>query len=140
MLPIPLNPRATLWVIGLFIVEVLIALYVHDWLIRPYGGDVLAALLVYVAFRVITQRTSSTRLAIAAFATGACLEIFQACQLPERLGLTHNAILRVAVGTTFQWGDLIAYAIGASMAWFIDEKTSFIRRRLRGIRQTYPDR
>ena len=138
MLPIPLNPRATLWVIGLFIVEVLIALYVHDWLIRPYGGDVLAALLVYVAFRVITQRTSSTRLAIAAFATGACLEIFQACQLPERLGLTHNAILRVAVGTTFQWGDFLSYAIGASMGWFIDEKTSFIRLKLR--RQTYPDR
>ena len=135
MLPIPLNPRATLWVIGLFIVEVLIALYVRDWLIRPYGGDVLAALLVYVAFRVVIQRTSSTRLAIAAFATGAFLEIFQACQLPERLGLTHNAVLRIVVGTTFQWGDFLSYAIGASMGWFIDEKTSFIRLKLR--RQTY---
>jgi len=121
------NPKATLWVLGIFIVEVLIALYVHDWLIRPYGGDVLAALLVYVGFRVFIHRTSSLRLAIAAFATGACLEIFQACQLPERLGLTHNAILRVAIGTTFQWGDLLAYAMGAALGRLLDEKTHWIR-------------
>jgi hypothetical protein len=122
-----LNPRATTWVLGLFVVEVLIALYVHDWLIRPYGGDVLAALFVYVCLRAVIHRTSSLRLAVAAFTTGACLEVFQACALPARLGLTHNPILRVAIGTTFQWGDLVAYAMGAALGWFIDERTGWIR-------------
>jgi len=46
MLPHSINRKAALWVLGLFIVEVVIALYVHDGLIRPSGGDVLAALLV----------------------------------------------------------------------------------------------
>jgi len=122
-----INPKAALWVIGLFVIEVLIALIMHDPVVRPYGGDVLAALLVYVAFRVVLQRTLSARLAIAAFTVGTCVEVFQALQLPERLGFTHNAILRVVVGTTFQWGDLLAYAMGASIGWFIDEKTSWIR-------------
>jgi hypothetical protein len=121
------NFKATAWCLGLFGVEVLIALYVHDWLIRPYGGDVLAALLVYVGLRVFMQRASSSRLAAVAFATGAALEVFQACQLPVRLGLTQNAILRIAIGTTFQWGDLLAYAIGSASGWFIDEKTRWIR-------------
>jgi len=122
MLPHSINRKAALWVLGLFIVEVVIALYVHDGLIRPSGGDVLAA-----AFRVVIRRASSLRLAIAAFGIGACVEIFQALQLPERLGLTHYAVLRVLVGTTFQWGDLLAYAIGASAGYLIDEKTAWIR-------------
>jgi hypothetical protein len=122
-----LNSKAALWVLGLFVVEVLIALHVRDRLIRPYGGDVLAALFVYVCFRVFIQRTSSLRLAVAAFTTGACVEVSQACQLPARLGLTHNAILRVVLGSTFQWGDLVAYALGAALGWLIDEKTRWIR-------------
>jgi hypothetical protein len=131
-----LNLRATAWVLGLFGVEVLIALYVHDWLIRPYGGDVLAALFVYVCLRAVIDRTSSLRLALAAFTTGACVEVFQACELPVRLGLTHNPILRVAIGTTFQWGDLVAYAIGAVLSWLIDEKTEWIRSAMRRDRAT----
>jgi len=127
MLPHSINRKAALWVLGLFIVEVVIALYVHDGLIRPSGGDVLAALLVYVAFRVVIRRASSLRLALAAFSVGACVEIFQGLQLPERLGLTHYAVLRVVVGTTFQWGDLLAYAMGASAGYLIDEKTAWIR-------------
>ncbi len=31
-----------------FIIEVLIALYMHDAFIRPYGGDILAVILVYL--------------------------------------------------------------------------------------------
>jgi hypothetical protein len=122
-----LNPKATLWVVGLFIVEVLIACYMHDRWVRPYGGDVLAAVLVYVGLRVFSRRASSLRLAIAAFITGACVEVLQACNLPVRLGLTHYTVLRVAIGTTFQWGDLLAYAMGATLAWWLDEKTHLIR-------------
>lgn len=122
-----LNPKAALWVGALFIVEVVIALYVHDRWVRPYGGDVLAALFVYVGLRVFMRRSSSVRLAFAAFLTGAAVEIFQACNLPARLCLSHHPLLRVAIGTTFQWGDLVAYAIGATMGWILDEKTRAIR-------------
>jgi nitric oxide reductase large subunit len=33
--------------IVLFIIEVLIGVYMHDAIIRPYGGDVLIGILIY---------------------------------------------------------------------------------------------
>ena len=35
------------WTIVLFFVEVLIALFVHDGIIRPFLGDVLVVILIY---------------------------------------------------------------------------------------------
>ncbi len=122
-----INGKAAAWFAALFVVEVLIAIYVHDRWLRPYGGDVLAALFVYVGLRVFSRRASSLRLAVTSFVTGACVEVFQACNLPVRLGLTQYTILRVAIGTTFQWGDLLAYAMGATLGWILDEKTHSIR-------------
>ena len=37
-----------------FLIEVAIALWVHDDLIRPHGGDALAVVLVYLGLRAIT--------------------------------------------------------------------------------------
>ncbi len=35
----------------LFLIEVLIALYIHDTIIRPYVGDVLVVILIYCFVR-----------------------------------------------------------------------------------------
>ena len=41
------NPRYFLFTLILFVVEVLIAIYAHDPIIRPYVGDVLVVMLIY---------------------------------------------------------------------------------------------
>ncbi len=41
------NIRYFLLFIALLIIEILIALYVHDEIVRPYIGDVLVSILVY---------------------------------------------------------------------------------------------
>ena len=39
-----------------FIIELIIALYVHDRIIRPYIGDMLVVVLVYCFVRVFVPR------------------------------------------------------------------------------------
>ena len=41
------NPRFLLLAILLLLVEILIAVYVRDALIRPYGGDFLVVIMLY---------------------------------------------------------------------------------------------
>jgi len=96
----------------LFAVEVLIALFVRDDFIRPYIGDVLAVAFVYTALRAATPfqliPALATTLAIA-FA----IEIAQALNFLDAIGLRNDAIARVVLGGVFDWSDLIAYTAGA---------------------------
>lgn len=57
------------------------------------------------------------------FLVGAIVEAIQYLGIPEILGIAHHPLLAVVVGTTFQWEDLLAYAIGALIALLIDAKT-----------------
>ena len=120
------NPKAIPWFIAIFAIEILIALHVRDAIIRPYGGDLLAVVLVYAGARVFVSISSST-LAWLSFAVGCTVELFQLFGVPGWLELQRYPILHIAVGTTFQWGDLVAYALGALLAWIIDERTSWLR-------------
>ena len=106
--------------------EVYIALFVRDAWVRPYGGDLLAVVWVYCLLRsALTLR--STTLALAAFAVGAGVEVAQYLEVPRLLGLSRHPVLSVIAGTTFQWGDLLAYALGAALAYGLDEGTSLLR-------------
>lgn len=121
-----MNPKAILWTVGLFVVEVLIALYVRDAIIRPYGGDFLATIFVYTGLRSVFRWVRNVRLAGAAFAISTFVELIQLFKVPTRFGWDNYDILRIGLGTTFQWGDLLAYALGAAVAWTIDERTNWI--------------
>lgn len=107
--------------LGLFVVEVLIALYVRDTFIRPYVGDVLAVALVYAVLRAATPLS---RIGAAAFALGiaAAIEIAQALNMLAALGLSGNALARTVLGGSFDWLDLAAYAAGAVISLAIDSK------------------
>ncbi len=106
------RPGYALAAVALFLVEVVIALSVKDRFIRPYGGDVLATILVYLALRAVTHlRVMSA--AITALAISFLVEIAQALDLVTALGLSHNETARTVLGTSFAIGDLAAYTIGA---------------------------
>lgn len=100
---------------GLLLVEILIALFVRDSFIRPVLGDVLAVMLVYCAVLAIVD-LPRILVAVFAFLVGVVIEVMQYLDALAALGLQHNPVARIVLGTTFSWGDIVAYAAGAILA------------------------
>lgn len=94
----------------ILILEVIIAVYVKDKLIRPYVGDILAIIFVY--FGIKTLYPSLKQANILAFLIGCIIEISQGFQILKYLGLQDNKWLSIILGSTFDWSDLFCYFIG----------------------------
>ena len=109
----------TIATLAIFLIEALIALYVRDAFIRPYGGDALAVMLVYVGLRAVTSLRVGPAVA-AALAIAFGVEVAQALDLITALGLEDNKLFRTVLGTSFSWGDMAAYAAGAMMVLAIE--------------------
>ena len=108
------NREALLWAVLIFIIEALIATVWsrHRWL-RSFGGDALAAVWVYFAFKTVVQ-ARAVPLALAAFATGCAVELAQlAAQLAS--WTSGNPVLRTVLGSVPDWMDVLAYAVGAAL-------------------------
>jgi len=103
----------------LFIVEVMIALFVHDRFIRPYFGDYLVVILIYCAVRTVIK-ASVLKVAIAVLLFSYCIEVLQYFSIVERLGLTNNELARVVIGYGFEWLDLLAYTLGIVTVLFLE--------------------
>jgi hypothetical protein len=99
----------------LLAVEIGIARLIHTGLIRSFIGDVLVVVLVFAVLRSCLS-ISGKRLALAAFAFACCIEVLQAFQLVNVLGLHAQTplhkVLRIALGATFDKWDFVAYACG----------------------------
>jgi hypothetical protein len=105
------NSRYLMLALLLLATEVLIALYLHDSLIRPYGGDVLVVMLIYCTVKAfLNTPPSATGLAVLAFAF--VIEFMQYFNLVTLLGLQHNKVARVVLGTSFSVADLGCYTLG----------------------------
>ena len=117
------HPGYVLATLAIFIIEVLIALYVRDAFIRPFGGDILAVILVYCGLRAITtiKVYPATLLALSiAF----LVEIAQALNLITHIGLADNDLARIVLGTSFAWGDIAAYVAGAVIILLVEQLRS----------------
>lgn len=99
----------SLILLGLLIV---IALYLHDNIIRPFFGDMLAVIWVYAGLTTFIKLPPKTG-CIGVFIFASLIEIAQYCQLLTLLGLSHYKVLRIIFGATFDWMDILAYAAGA---------------------------
>jgi hypothetical protein len=93
------------------IIEVLIALWIHDSFVRPYLGDVLAVIVVYFLTRtVFPGKYRLLPLYVFLFAVG--VEALQAVQLSDQLGI-QNQVLRAVIGSVFDWKDILCYGTGS---------------------------
>lgn len=95
----------------LFIVETLIAIYVHDHFIRPYLGDVLVVILIYCFVR------SFLKIPVIPAAFGVLLfsyfiELLQYFNFVTVVGLENHKIARIVLGSSFEWLDIVAYTFG----------------------------
>lgn len=95
----------------LLIIEVLIALFVRDSFIRPYGGDLLVVILVYFFVR-IWYRGSKKLLPVYVFLFAFLVEILQWANITNLLNLKQNSALATAIGTSFDWWDVGCYFVG----------------------------
>ena len=104
--------------VALFLIEVLIAIYVHDDFIRPYFGDFLVVILMYCFLRTFTNPgVKATVLAVLLFSY--LIEVLQYLNFVEWIGLGNSEIARTLIGTSFAWMDLVAYTAGCvAILWF----------------------
>lgn len=107
----PINLRFLALCIVLVLVEIAIAKYVHGGFIRSFVGDVLVVGVVFSLLKTFVQ-AASVKLAAGALAFCVVIEALQYVHLADWLGLKRGSVLHIALGATFDWLDLLAYAIG----------------------------
>jgi uncharacterized protein DUF2809 len=98
----------------LFLVEVFIALFVHDKFIRPFFGDVLVVILIYCFIKsFINSPVVITAIAVLLFAY--TIEVLQYFNIVKILGLQNSVSAKIVIGTSFECTDLLAYTFGVGL-------------------------
>ncbi len=116
-----LNKKYFLLTITLFLIEIFIALYVHDNFIRPFFGDFLVVILVYCFIRSFSQVSVITA-SILALLFYYFVEAMQYFDIVEVLGLQESRLARTVLGTSFAWEDIIAYTLGITFVILVEKK------------------
>lgn len=99
------------WAVALFVLLVLLATVGARWgWVRSFFGDVLAVAWVYVVFKTFVA-ARVLPLALAAFGVGLLVELGQFLASTWHLHIPNRA-LRIVLGATADWWDVLAYAIG----------------------------
>lgn len=106
--------------VAILLIEVLIALFVRDKFVRPYVGDVLAAVLICCLCRVFIPN-KVTALPIYVFAFTTAVEVAQYFDVVKLLGLENNKLVSTLLGRTFSVADILCYAIGC-LGFYLIEK------------------
>lgn len=111
--------------LGIFVIETLIAIFVHDEFIRPFFGDFLASIFVYTLIKSFIN-ISVKQAAYCSLGISFGLEILQYFKVLKLIGLSHVKILAILLGTSFSWLDILAYALGILCVWFIEKNQALI--------------
>lgn len=93
------------------LLEVLIALFVHDDFIRPYIGDALVVILLYCVVRIFIPEKVKL-LPVYIFIFACFIEFLQYLNIVELLGLQENKFFGILIGSVFDWSDIISYGAG----------------------------
>jgi hypothetical protein len=115
------DARAALWALGLFALLVLLATVGAraGWL-RGFLGDVLAVAWLYFVFRTVLD-ARPLPLALVALGIGCALEAAQYLARLWHLRIA-NPVLRVVVGSTPDWMDVLAYVIGFGAVLWLETR------------------
>lgn len=114
------SPKFFFLFLIILVIEILIALYVRDKIIRPYGGDALVVVLIYCFIKAFFN-IKSLSLAIGVLLFAYLIEIGQYFNFVELLHLGNYKVARIILGTSFSWGDMLAYTIGAVFCVLLDK-------------------
>ncbi|MBD2459377.1 DUF2809 domain-containing protein [Nostoc sp. FACHB-87] len=118
-----LNKKYFYFTVILFSIEVFIAIFVNESFIRPFIGDVLVVILIYCFVKTFLKIHSSIVIS-AVLAFSCTIEVLQYFNFVKILGLQKYKILAIALGSTFDGKDIIAYAIGAITVLLLENQTN----------------
>jgi hypothetical protein len=100
-----------IYFIFLLLIEIGIARYVDDQLIRPYAGDYLVVILLYCLIRGLVKiRVVTASVFVLGFSF--LIETLQYFKLADKLGLAHGSLSRILLGDYFSWIDIFTYTLG----------------------------
>ncbi|MFO1053668.1 MAG: DUF2809 domain-containing protein [Planctomycetota bacterium] len=85
-----------------------------------YPGDVLWALLVFLAWGVLLPRVSTLRLAAFAAITACAIEFAKLWHTPWLDAFRSTSLGSLLLGQVFSWHNLIAYACGIGFGVLCD--------------------
>ena len=100
----------------LLLVEIGIALFVHDRFIRPYFGDVLVTVLLCCLCRVVIPK-GMPLLPVYVFLFAVFVELTQYFDLVGLLGWEDNTLMATIVGRSFSLWDIVCYGAGCLVFW-----------------------
>ena len=104
----------------LLITEICIALYVKDQFIRPFIGDFLVVILLYALLKTFLPIKPHLALwGVLMFSF--LIEMLQAIHFIEWMGINPHSLLGIALGNSFDWGDMLAYLCGGFCVWLIQK-------------------
>lgn len=106
----------------IFMIEIAIALFVHDSFVRPYLGDVLVVILIYCflkSFLNLTVVQAAAFVLLFSFA----IEFLQYLNIVNTLHLENSKIARTVIGTSFSWIDLLTYVIGLAIVIAVEKSS-----------------
>ena len=113
------NLKYFLLFISLLIVEILIAMFVTNPMIRGSVGDVLVVILIYCFIQsFFAWNKKKTIIGVGIFAI--LVEISQAFHLVDKLGLQDSKFFSTIIGTTFDLNDTWAYLAGCTVVWLLE--------------------
>lgn len=98
----------------ILITEILIALFVNDAFIRPYGGDILVTVLLCCLLRIFVPHKCRL-LPLWVFLFSVAVEAAQYINIVSLLGLDGIPFFRILVGTTFSFADILCYFAGCAV-------------------------
>lgn len=106
----------------ILIIEIGIALFVNDAFVRPYLGDTLATMLVYFLIMSLSQFDYRTGIMISLIMSY-LVELAQYFELIYLLKLGDFKLARIVLGTSFSWGDMLMYSMGALLIYALEKLT-----------------
>lgn len=112
--------RYFIFTVILFLIELYIAAFVHDEIIRPYIGDLLVVILIYCLLRSFLN-TSVRPITISTLLFSYTIEILQYLNIVEVLGFKDSKLARILIGTNFSWIDILSYTIGIALVLLIEK-------------------
>ncbi|WP_108869164.1 DUF2809 domain-containing protein [Aquimarina aquimarini] len=107
--------------VSLFLIEVIIAVFIDDVIIRPHIGDTIFVILLYCAVKSFFE-IKTIPLVIVVLMVCYILEILQYFDIIGIMGLKECTLAPIILGKSFSWLDIIAYTFGAIVViWFEKE-------------------
>ncbi len=119
-----------IYAVVILIIEIGIALFIHDNFIRPYVGDFLVVILIY-CFLQSFLNIKFWRIAIGVLLFSYIIEILQYFHVLNKVGLQKFTLARIILGTTFEWTDIGAYTAGIALVLFIDSTVALKQSKMR---------